>query len=108
MDTVEEDIDIIIEKPSRATRWKRSIAARLRRQMAKFAKSAHLQKDEEDAMARIRAKKLLEKQKKQKRKRVVDNRIESVQFDYIKKNNRSLTIQKKQRYLAGDEPIRPD
>ncbi len=70
MDTVEEDIDIKIEKPSRATRWKRSIAARLRRQVAKFAKSAHLQKEEEDALARIRAKKLLEKQKKQKRKKV--------------------------------------
>jgi hypothetical protein len=79
MDTVdEEDIDIKLEKPSRATRWKRSIAARLRRQVAKFAKSAHLQKDEEDALVRIRAKKLLEKQKKEKRKRVVDNRIESV------------------------------
>ena len=71
MDTVEEDdIDIKLEKPSRATRWKRSIAARLRRQMAKFAKSAHLQKDEEDAMVRIRAKKLLEKQKKQRRSKI--------------------------------------
>jgi hypothetical protein len=46
--------------------------------MAKFAKSAHLQKDEEDALARIRAKKLLEKQKKQKRNKVVDTGIESV------------------------------
>jgi len=72
MDTVEEDIDIRIEKPSRATRWKRSLAARLRRQMSKFAKSAHLQKDEEEAIARIRAKQLLEKQKKQKRKKTVD------------------------------------
>jgi hypothetical protein len=67
------DVEIHIEKPSRATRWKRSIAARLRRQVAKFVKSAHLQKDEEDAMDRIRAKKLLEKQKKQKRNKVVDN-----------------------------------
>jgi hypothetical protein len=79
MDTVdEEDIDIKLEKPSRATRWKRSLAARLRRQVSKFAKTAHLQKDEEDALARIRAKKLLEKQKKQKRNKVVDNRMESV------------------------------
>ena len=79
MDIVDEDnIEIKLEKPSRATRWKRSIAARLRRQMAKFAKTAHLQKDEEDAMARIRAKQLLEKQKKQKRKKVVDKQPESV------------------------------
>lgn len=70
MDTV-EDIDIRIEKPSRAERWKRSIAARLRRQVAKFAKSAHLQKEEEEAAERIRAKRLLEKQKK--RKKSVDN-----------------------------------
>jgi hypothetical protein len=72
MDTVEEDIEIHIEKPSRATRWKRSLAARLRRQLSKFAKSAHLQKEEEEAIARIRAKQLLEKQKKQKRKKTVD------------------------------------
>jgi hypothetical protein len=78
MDNAEEDINISIEKPSRATRWKRSLAARLRRQMSKFAKSAHLQKEEEDAMARIRAKKLLEKQKKQKRKKMVDTGAESV------------------------------
>lgn len=70
MDTV-EDIDIRIEKPSRAERWKRSIAARLRRQVAKFAKSAHLQKEEQEATERIRAKRLLEKQKK--RKKSVDN-----------------------------------
>ena len=70
MDTV-EDIDIHIEKPSRAERWKRSIAARLRRQVAKFAKSAHLQKEEQEATERIRAKRLLEKQKK--RKKSVDN-----------------------------------
>jgi hypothetical protein len=78
MDTVEEDVDIKLEKPSRATRWKRSIAARMRRQLAKFSKTAHLQKNEEDALARIRAKKLLEKQKKQRRNKVVDNRMESV------------------------------
>ena len=70
MDTIEPEIELpFIEKPSRATRWKRSLAARLRRQMSKFAKSAHLQKDENEAMERLRAKKLLEKQKKQKRQK---------------------------------------
>jgi hypothetical protein len=69
MDTIEEDIDIHFEKPSRATRWKRSLTARLRRQVSKFAKLAHLQKDEDEALNRIRAKQLLEKQKKQKRKK---------------------------------------
>ena len=72
MDAVEEDIEIHIEKPSRAERWKRSIAARFRRQIAKFAKSARLQKEENEAMERLRAKRLLEKQKKQKRKKTVD------------------------------------
>lgn len=71
MDTVEDDIEIKIEKPSRAERWKRSVTARLRRQISKFAKTAHMQKEEDESMARLRAKKLLEKQKKQKRK--VDN-----------------------------------
>jgi hypothetical protein len=71
MDTVEDDIEIKIEKPSRAERWKRSVTARLRRQMSKFAKTAHMQKEEDESMARLRAKKLLENQKKQKRK--VDN-----------------------------------
>ena len=78
MDTVEDDIEIHIEKPSRAERWKRSVAARLRRQLAKFAKTSHLRKEEDEAMERLRAKKLLEQQKKQKRKKVVDTRRESV------------------------------
>ena len=67
MDTVEEDIEIQIEKPSRAERWKRSEAARLRRQIAKFAKSAHLRKEENEAMERLRSKRILEKNKKKKR-----------------------------------------
>jgi hypothetical protein len=77
MDTLEDDIEIKLEKPSRATRWKRSIAARMRRHVSKFAKTAHLQKEEEDALARIRAKRLLEKQKKQKRSKnnVMQNQI---------------------------------
>jgi hypothetical protein len=74
MDTVEDDVSTHIEKPSRAERWKRSIAARLRRQVAKFAKASHLRKEEDEAMERLKAKKLLEKQKKQKRKKVVDTR----------------------------------
>lgn len=74
----DEDIDIHIEKPSRAERWKRSVTARLRRQMAKFAKNAHSQKEDQEAQERLRAKRLLEKQKKQKRKMMVDNRAESV------------------------------
>ena len=67
MDIVEDDIEIKIEKPSRAERWKRSVTARLRRQAAKFAKTSHLHKDEDDALDRMQAKYTLEKQKKQKR-----------------------------------------
>lgn len=67
----DEDIDIHIEKPSRAERWKRSIAARLRRQVAKFARAAHSQKEEHEAQERLRAKRLMEKQKKQKTKNAV-------------------------------------
>jgi hypothetical protein len=68
----DEEVDIHIEKPSRAERWKRSIAARLRRQVAKFARTAHSQKEDQEAQDRLQAKRLLEKQKKQKRKKVVD------------------------------------
>lgn len=70
MDNEEADIEIHIEKPSRADRWKRSIAARLRRQASKFAKMAHLRKEEEDALERVKAKRTLEKQKKQKRNKI--------------------------------------
>jgi hypothetical protein len=72
MDDVEDDIEIHIEKPSRAERWKRSVAARLRRKTSKFAKTAHIQKEEDEAMERLKAKQLLEKQKKQIRKKAVD------------------------------------
>lgn len=74
MDTVEDDVEIKIEKPSRAERWKRSVAARMRRQLSKFARSAHLQKEEQESMERFKAKRLLEKQKKKKRK---TSRLES-------------------------------
>ena len=67
MDIAEDDIEIKIEKPSRAERWKRSVTARLRRQAAKFAKTSHVHKDEDDALDRMQAKHTLEKQKKQKR-----------------------------------------
>jgi hypothetical protein len=78
MQDEEEDLEIVIEKPSRATRWKRSLAARMRRQISKFAKSAHIEKEEHDALERVKAKKLLEQQKKQRRKKQVDNHLESV------------------------------
>ena len=66
MEDLEEDIEIRIEKPSRAERWKRSVAARLRRKTSKFARNAYMQKEEDEAMARLKAKKLIEKQKKKK------------------------------------------
>lgn len=78
MDTVEDDIEIRIEKPSRTERWTRSLAARMRRQLSKFAKTAHLQKDEEEALDRVRAKRLMEKQKKQKRKKAVASETQMV------------------------------
>ena len=66
MEDLEEDIEIHIEKPSRAERFKRSVDARLRRKNSKLAKRAHMHKEEAEAMDRLKAKKLLEKQKKQK------------------------------------------
>jgi hypothetical protein len=66
MDTL-EDIEISIEKPSRAERWKRSLSARMRRQLSKVVKAAHLRKEEKEAAERLEAKKLLEKQKKMKK-----------------------------------------
>lgn len=74
----DEEVDIHIEKPSRAERWKRSVAARLRRQLSKFARVAHSQKEEHEAQERLRAKRLLEKQKKQKRKKVVASEHQTV------------------------------
>ena len=50
----------------------------MRRQLSKFAKSAHVEKEEQDAIARVKAKKLLEQQKKQRRKKQVDKHLESV------------------------------
>lgn len=76
----EEDIEVDIEitKPSRADRWKRSVAARLRRQVARFAQSAHSHKEDAESQERLKAKRLIEKQKKTKRKKVVDSEYQSV------------------------------
>jgi hypothetical protein len=63
-----ETVETIIEKPSRAGRIMRSIAARLRRKEVKEAKSAHTYKEEKDARERLQAKRNLEKQKKRRRK----------------------------------------
>lgn len=57
---------VVVEKPSRADRLKRSIAARLRRKETKHVKEVHSYKEEKDARERFQAKKRLEKQKKQK------------------------------------------
>ena len=57
----------IIEKPSRAERIKRSIAARLRRKEVKEVKNIHSYKEEKDAKERLKAKRTLEKQKKKAR-----------------------------------------
>lgn len=65
MNNAEDDIEIKIERPSRAERWKRSVTARIRRQVSKFAKTTHIKKEEDESVARLRAKKLLGKQKKQ-------------------------------------------
>jgi hypothetical protein len=62
-----ETVEPIIEKPSRAERIMRSIAARLRRKEVKEAKSAHFYKEEKDSRERLRAKRNLEKQKKRRR-----------------------------------------
>jgi hypothetical protein len=75
MDDLEKDIEIRIEKPSRAERWKRSVAARIRRRLSKLVKLAHIQKNDKEAMKRLRAKRLLEVQKK---KKSVDKTQESV------------------------------
>ena len=72
-----ETDDIVIEpiiKPSRANRWRRSLTARLRRQISKFAKAAHIYKEEQDSYKRFRAKKLLEKQKKNRRKQLTNRK----------------------------------
>lgn len=58
------DVEPIIDKPSRAERIKRSIAARLRRKETKQVKRSHLFKEEKDARERLRAKRALQKQKR--------------------------------------------
>lgn len=60
----EIDFEPIINKPSRAERIKRSIAARLRRKETKQVKQSHLAKEEKDARERLRAKRALQNQKR--------------------------------------------
>jgi hypothetical protein len=67
IEETETVVETIIEKPSRAERIMRSIAARLRRKEVKEAKNAHTYKEEKDARERLQAKRNLEKQKKRRR-----------------------------------------
>lgn len=60
--------DLVVEKPSRADRFKRSIAARRRRKKIKHVREVHSYKEEKEARDRIKAKRLLEKQKKLKQR----------------------------------------
>ena len=65
----EQDVDVVIEKPSRAKRWMKSVAARMRRKETKEALDAHSFKEDKEARERLQAKRRLEKeQKKAKRK----------------------------------------
>lgn len=57
----------IIEKPNRGERIKKSVAARLRRKEVKEVKNIHSYKEEKDAKERLKAKRTLEKQKKNAR-----------------------------------------
>ena len=58
-DNIDDEVAISIDKPSRATRWKRSITARMRRASAKYAIAARLRKEEKDAIQRLEAKERL-------------------------------------------------
>lgn len=61
------NLDPIIVKPSRGERLKKSIAARLRRKETKKVKHTHSFKEEKDAKERLRARRILEAQKKKSR-----------------------------------------
>jgi hypothetical protein len=61
----------VIEKLSLADRIARDKAARLRRRERKQALEIHSYKEEKDARERLAAKRLLEKQKKKARKKLV-------------------------------------
>jgi hypothetical protein len=56
--------DPIIVKPSRGERIQRSMAARQRRKEVKSIKTVHQLKEEKDARERLRAKRIMMRQKK--------------------------------------------
>jgi nitrate/TMAO reductase-like tetraheme cytochrome c subunit len=60
------DIEIKIERPTLTDRIQRDQAARLRRKEVKEAKALHSFKEEKEARERIRAKRMIEKQKRKK------------------------------------------
>lgn len=65
----ENEVEVDLSKPSRATRWLRSATARLRRKDAKMALEAHDFKEEKENRERLAAKRRMEKQQKRKAKR---------------------------------------
>lgn len=66
---VELEVEPVVEKLSRAERILRSDSARQRRKEAKFAMEVHSLKEEKEARERLKAKRLLEKQKAKKLKK---------------------------------------
>ena len=65
---IDENDTFVDKKETRTNRWLKSAAARMRRKFVKDAKAAHLIKDDHDSLERIKAKRLLEKQKKSRKK----------------------------------------
>ena len=68
-DVVELEVEPVVEKLSRAERILRSDAARQRRKEAKHAMEVHSLKEEKESRERLKAKRLLEKQKHKKVKK---------------------------------------
>ena len=69
MNEQELDLQPVIEKPSLAERIHRDRSARHRRKQIKEAVSLHSYKEEKEARERLKAKRRLEKQKRQKLKK---------------------------------------
>jgi hypothetical protein len=69
----EDDIEIVIEKLSRAERIQRDAAARARRQDVKDAVTLHSFKEEKEARERLQAKHRMEKLQQKKLKKVQNN-----------------------------------
>lgn len=63
------EVEPVVEKLSRAERILRSDAARQRRKEAKLAMEVHSLKEEKESRERLKAKRLLEKQKQKKAKK---------------------------------------